>query len=264
MPMPGQPKPKAIVTGASSGLGRVFAKRLAAQGYDVVITARRQDLLEDLAQELNEKHGAHVEVVACDLAASEGRQRVSSFFDQPDTTLLINNAGYGKAGALADMDVAHLSGQVMLNATAVTELTYAAVQAFLRRGEGQILNISSLAGFMPVPGLAVYAATKAYVRNFSLAVAEELRGTGVHVSVLCPGYTDTGFFDVAGMDDRLKSKSMSPEDVVDFALARFAARDPLIVPGISNQMLTTFGQHLPLSLVARVAGFMFRRQAGKG
>lgn len=250
----------AVITGASSGIGRIFAERLAAGGYNLVVVARRGHLLEGLAGEVRRAHGVEVEVLAADLQSSEGCAEVERVLERSETNFLINNAGYGKAGRLVHTEPTHASGQVGLNVMALTRLTCAAVHAFARRGQGSIINISSLAGFMPIPGLAVYAATKAYVRNFTLAVAEELQGSGVKVAAVCPGYTDTGFFDVAGFGAKLRGKAMNARDVVDIALERFEAGERLIIPGVSNQVLTQLGQHLPLRLASKLAGLVFRRQ----
>ena len=253
----------AVITGASSGLGRIFAQRLAARNFNLVIAARRGQLLEGLAQEIRSMNGVQVEVLVADLQTFSGCDQVASVLQRPDVTLLINNAGYGKSGPLLKLDAGHAMGQVELNVLALTRLTHAAAQAFVRRGVGGIMNISSVAGFTPVPGLAIYAATKAYARNFTLAVADEMVGTGVKVAAVCPGYTDTGFFDVAEIGSRARQQAMDPAAVVDFALSRFDAGDVLIVPGASNQVVVQLGQHLPLRLAAKLAGFIFRRQMSK-
>jgi short-subunit dehydrogenase len=242
-------------------MGLLFARCLAKKGLDLVLVARRRDLLIELAAELRQEHGIQVEVEACDLRHASGCKRIEEILERPEVTTLVNNAGYGISGNLVTTEVESSCGQVELNVLALTRMSHAAARAFARRGNGGILNVSSLAGFLPVPGLAVYAATKAFVKSFTVALAEELDGSGVHVAVLCPGFTDTGFFDVAGFSDELRKRSMDAATVVEYALKRFEQGDKLIVPGVSNLLLTQLGRHLPLTLSSKVAGFVFRRQA---
>jgi len=250
----------AVVTGASSGLGKIFAQRLARRGFNIIAVARRAAELEALATELRSVFGVAVEVISADLRSRADCDRLAKQFEREEVTLLVNNAGYGKVSPLAQMDKEDVAGQIALNVTAVSLLTQAASAHFVRRAAGGILNVASLAGFMPVPGFAVYAATKAYVLSLSLALADELAGSGVRVSVACPGYTDTGFFDVSGLSSKIRGNAMSPDQVVDYVLKRFAAGELMIVPGFSNQLLTQVATHLPHQLAARAAGLIFRRQ----
>lgn len=250
----------AVVTGASSGLGKLYAQRLAGHGFNIIAVARRVAELEELAGELRSNFGVTVEVVAADLRSKAECQSLAEQFRREDVALLVNNAGYGKASPIAQLDKADIIGQIELNVMALSLLTHAAAACFVRRAAGGILNVASLAGFMPIPGFSVYAATKAYVLSLTLALAEEFAGSGVQVSVVCPGYTDTGFFDVSGLSNQIRGNAMSPEQVVDFTLKRFAAGEVMIVPGLTNQLLTQVASHLPHQLAARAAGFIFRRQ----
>jgi short-subunit dehydrogenase len=250
----------AVVTGASSGLGKIFAQRLAGRGYNIIAVARRAAELEALAAELRTGFGVVVDVISADLRSRGDCERLAKQFERDDVTLLLNNAGYGKVSSLAQTDKLDVAGQIELNVLALSLLTQAASANFVRRASGGILNVASLAGFMPVPGFSVYAATKAYVLSLSLALADELAGSGVRVSVACPGYTDTGFFDVSGLSSKIRGNAMSPDQVVDYVLKRFGAGEVMIVPGFSNQLLTQIAAHLPHQLAARAAGLIFRRQ----
>lgn len=187
----------ALVTGASSGIGRSFATALAGRGLDLVVVARRRDRLEELAAELSGPGGggAAVEVLVADLATEEGRVAVEQRLTDPGrpVDILVNAAGFGSAGRFVDLDPAGEQGQVEVNVTALLRLTRAALAPMVGRDRGAVLNISSLAGHQGIPGWATYSATKAFVTTFSRSVAAELQGTGVHVMVVMPGFTRTEF-----------------------------------------------------------------------
>jgi len=197
----------ALVTGASSGIGRAIAVRLAAGGSDLVVVARRRERLEELARELESAHGVKVEVLVADvtdpvqLATVEARLRAGA----PPVDLLVNNAGLGAQGDFADIALEWQESQIRLNVLAPVRLSHAALESMLNRGGGGILNVSSIAGLQPMPHLATYAATKAYLSSFSHALHEEVRGRGVTVTALLPGFTRTEFHEAAGM-----SRSMVP------------------------------------------------------
>lgn len=190
-----------LITGASSGIGRALAYEHASRGRDLVIVARRQEELEELANELRKSYGIEVRVIPADLTETDARQQLHRTLSDEgvEVDYLFNNAGYGGLGQFAEQDWSMLNGMISLNITAVTELLHLFLPGMIARGRGKVLNTSSTAGFMPGPLQAVYFATKAYVNSFSKAVASELSGTGVTVTALCPGAVKTEFADTAGM-----------------------------------------------------------------
>jgi uncharacterized protein len=189
---------RALVTGASSGIGEELARELATRHVDLILVARSADRLAELADELRRQHGVEVEVLAVDLTDETGLAAVEDRVRRTDAPidLLVNNAGVGQVGDFADLDVAGAQQQVELNVLAPVRITHAALPGLKDRGGG-ILNVSSIGANQPVPRMATYAATKAFLTSWSEALHEELRGSGVHVTVLAPGFTRTGFVDAA-------------------------------------------------------------------
>jgi short-subunit dehydrogenase len=183
----------ALVTGASSGIGRHLAGQLAADGCDLVILARRTGLLDELAAQLREQHKVSVEVLTADLTSPDGLAAATDRLSDAGrpVELLVNNAGVGSSGSFADLPAASVAAQVSLNVMALVALTHAALPSMLRRGHGGVLNVSSVAGFFAMPGSAVYGATKAFVTSFSESLSGEVADQGVHVTALCPGFTRT-------------------------------------------------------------------------
>jgi short-subunit dehydrogenase len=228
------------VTGASAGIGTAFAERLARDGYDLVLVARRRDRLEELAKRVRESHRVDVEVLAADLVDAGElltvEQRAAAF---PGLDLLVNNAGFGTVGPFHELDPDGVEREILLNDVALVRLTRAALPRMVERGHGAIVNVSSLAGFQPSPYNATYAATKAFVTSFSEAIAEELRGTGVLVQALCPGL---------------------PGPVVDASLDALRSRQVVCVPGLGNRVLSLTARTLPRALVARVMGMAVERR----
>ena len=190
----------ALVTGASSGIGEAIARQLAERGADVILVARRRDKLESLAGAIREAHGVRADVVAMDLgeAGAAGRLFEATEGAGRAVDVLVNNAGFGVHDRFADIAWERTASQLQLNVVSLTELTHRFVRVMLQRQRGWILNVASVGAYMPVPSYATYAAGKAYVRNFTEALAFELRGTPVHVCCLNPGATATEFMDVAG------------------------------------------------------------------
>lgn len=181
----------ALVTGASSGIGESFARLLAARGTDLVIVARRAELLDGLARELVERYRVAVEVLAADLTDPGQRAEVEGRLRAEPVELLVNNAGYGAFGAFAELPLDDHLAQIELNVAALVRLTHAVLPGMVARGRGGVLNVASMAGFTPSPGSATYGATKAYVASFSESLHSEVAGRGVHVTALCPGFTRT-------------------------------------------------------------------------
>jgi len=206
----------ALITGASSGIGKEFAKIHAARGGDLVLVARSEDKLAELKQALASEHGVHVMTICKDLGQSEAAQAV---YDQVkgagiEVDLLINNAGFGGRGKFHERSWQDDLAMINLNITALTALTRLLLPEFVLRGSGRVLNVSSTASLVPGPLQAVYYATKAYVTSFSNAIAEELKDTGVTVTNLMPGATESGFAQVADLGNTpLFSKTASAEDV---------------------------------------------------
>ena len=249
----------AVVTGASSGLGYIFAHRLAAQGLNIIAVARRKSLLEKLSEELRVQN-VLVEILVLDLSREEDVEKLSKVFLRENVCFLVNNAGLGNVGRFVDLTPAQAHNQIAVNVNAVVRLSHAAAHAFIRRGEGSILNIGSIAGFMPIPGFAVYAATKAFVKSFSGALAQELKGTGVRIASVCPGYTRTEFAESSGLNKAVDDRAMSAADVVEEALIRFEEGENEIVIGLSTRTIAQFGTLLPTGLAARISDFIFKRQ----
>jgi len=258
----GGPRRLAVVTGASAGIGQCFAERLAREAWDLVLVARRRERLDELAAKLREAHARRVDVVAADLTSPAGvhavEQRIAA---EPTLELVVNNAGFGTTGAFAELDRDGEEQELRLNVVALVRLTHAALEAFRERGHGTVINVSSLAGFQPAPFNATYAATKAFVNSFTQAVHEELRGSGVHVQLLCPGFTRTEFQEVAGArTDELPSFAwMEPEAVVEASLAGLRRGELIVIPGAGNKVMGAVLRALPSAAARRLGGALLRR-----
>lgn len=228
----------ALVTGASAGLGALFAEALAAEGHALILTARRADRLEALAARLRAGHGVAVETIALDLAAPGAAAALMAEVARRGrtVTLLVNNAGFGLGGAFAAQDADRIDRMIALNCASLTQLCRAVLPGMIAARRGAILNIASTAAFQPGPGMAVYYATKAFVLSLSEALHEEVRGQGVRVTALCPGPTATEFFDAGGSapDFALRRLAGDPHKVVRDGLAALAANRAVKVSGLAN------------------------------
>ena len=250
---------RALVTGASGGIGEEYARQLAAQGADVVLVARSGDALERLAAEVRERNGVRADVLVADLQTDAGVRAVEERVG--DVDLLVNNAGYGIARHLADVEPSDVDGMIRLNVLALARLTRAALPPMLARGHGGIVNVSSVAGFQPSPSFATYNATKAFVTMFTEALALEVHGTGVRVQALCPGLTRTGFQAVAGetgTDGLPDLLWQEPAEVVRASLAGLRRNKVIVVPGAHNKVLVAGSSVLPNGIKRRVAGAVMR------
>jgi short-subunit dehydrogenase len=222
-------------------MGAEFARQLAARGMHLVLTARRNELMESLAQELHTKHGTRCEIIAADLSDPTQPLRILQEIEKKGITieLLINNAGFGVVGEVNQADVSRMLQLIRLNVSALTELTYRLLPGMLERGHGAILNVSSLSAFQPVAYMGVYAASKAFVLHFSEALHCELKDRGITVTAVCPGVTRTSFFDVAGAPGWLqKHSSLTVETVVKAGLKAMSRRRQCVIPGWRNYLLT--------------------------
>lgn len=257
---------RALVTGASAGIGRAIAVELAARRTDLVLVARNEARLKELADELSGAHGIDVEVLPADLTLPADRERVEQrVADQPIVDCVVNNAGWGPYGDMAGSDVATEADCVELNVTALTRLTQVAAQTFNARRRGGILNVSSLAGFQPNPGHATYGATKAFVTSLTEAVHEELLDSGVHVTALCPGYTRTEFHDrsdwhVGGVPASVWGRA---EDVARVGIDALVANRAIAIPGGPNRAVGNLSRVLPSGVTRKVTKLLVSR-GGRG
>jgi short-subunit dehydrogenase len=245
----------ALVTGASSGIGVAIATELAARGHGVTLVARREERLRELADRLSTTHSVRAEVVAADLSDSPGRDGLASRLEELglEVEVLVNNAGYGDSGNLARADREWLVGMVRLNCEALLDLQARFSAAMVDRGRGAILNVASTASFQPLPGMATYAATKAFVLSLTEASHVELKSKGVTATALCPGPVRTEFVEVAGVggwDENLPGPFWTDvEDVARHAVDGLEKGKRVVVPGVLNRAGALTGLHSPRSIL---------------
>ena len=246
----------ALITGASSGIGLDLAK-LMAPNFDLIITARNQSDLESIARELEAAHGNQVHVIPGDLAKADAPQQLFSEIERRSlqVDLLVNNAGFGSYGAFAEGDPQTDLDMIQVNITALTSLAKLALPGMLARKRGRIMNVASTAGFQPGPLMAVYYATKAYVIMFSEAIANELKGSGVTVTCLCPGATATKFAGRAKMEESrlFKMGAMRSEDVARAGYRAMMRGRIMVIPGLFNKLLMQSVRFSPRKLVTAVS-----------
>ena len=246
-----------LVTGASSGIGSELAKCFAAEGCRLVLVSRKADALETLATELRKDHKIQAQVFTADLARPETPVRLAARLDHVGirVDVLVNNAGFGAQGPFAQLDLQRQLDMVQVNVTAVMHLTGLLLPGMLKRRHGGILNVASTAAFQPGPGMAVYYATKAFVLSFTEAIAEELAGTGITVSALCPGPTTTNFGKAAGGHFRpiAHKVAMSAEAVARIGHRAFRRGQVVAVTGLRNEILAASVRFTPRALVRKVA-----------
>jgi uncharacterized protein len=247
----------ALVTGASAGIGREFARQLARRAESLVLVARRRERLEQLRDELiKSRPNLHVHIRTVDLSHDDQRDELCDWLarEKIDIDFLINNAGLGDMGSFATSDAARVDQLIQVNIAALTLLTRKLLPPMIAKNSGAILNVSSSAGFLPIAGFAVYAATKAYVTSFSEAIRAELHGTGVIVSTLCPGPVHTEFGDVANRPGRQPERGpeivyVSVERVVRDAMAAIEANRALVIPGFIMKLGMFFVRLTPMSVL---------------
>jgi len=249
-----------LITGASSGIGEAFARKLAALGRNVFLVARSEDKLIALCNELGRTNSVRAQYLALDLSKTESPHQLFAETEKRglNVDLLINNAGFGALGDFSTLDLNRQLNMIDLNVKALVELTYRFLQPMLQQKQGAIVNVASTAGFQPVPYMSIYAATKSFILNFSEALWEENRRHGVHVMALCPGVTETNFFEASQMQRPPMRIGQTPEDVVEAAVRGLARKKSLVISGWTNFLMVESERVVPRSLITRVAGRALR------
>lgn len=264
--MNARPRPIALVTGASAGLGRTFATQLAREGYDLVLVARDGERLRELSTDLMRQNGAQCEVLSADLTIEDDVSRVVERIDRAPIDLLVNNAGFGTRGSLARTSPADQEAMIRVHVLAAHRLAQAAVQRMVAQGSGAIINVSSIASWLTSPGNVNYNATKAWQRVFIESLSLELKRTGVYVQALCPGYTHTEFHHRGGMDKKRIPAWwwMSAERVVADSLRALRRRRPVVVvPGAGYKLAVLLIRFLPRWLLRLILSTL-RGSRGSG
>ena len=244
-----------LITGASAGIGAELARQLADRGHNVVLVARREQRLRELAEQLRLLYGIHADVEPCDLTDADARRDLVArlLAGEREVVGVCNNAGFGTVATLLASDLEREQQVVRLNVEAVHHLTGGFLPRMVERGEGAILNVASTAAFQPLPGFATYAASKAFVHSFSEAVHSELSGTGVSVTSLCPGFTKTEFEQAAGAEDAASKLPgftwMESDDVARQAIDGMRAGKRTVVPGALNKAVSTSGRYIPRTVL---------------
>lgn len=259
-------RPTALVTGASGGIGRDLAKLLGAGGHDLILVARSRDTLELLAAEMRREHGVNATVITADLSAPDAAEQVARDIETRGlrVDVLVNNAGFGLYGAYLETDGDREMQMIRLNVEALTQLTKLLLPAMAARGAGKIMNVASTAAFQPGPYMAVYYATKAYVLSYSEALAEELSGSGVTVTCLCPGVTSTGFQSTAELQ---RSRLLQSSVVMDSMTVARAGYDGLmrgkriVIPGVMNKAMVQSLRLTPRRLITKIVKAIQRSAA---
>jgi len=233
----------ALITGASSGIGRAFAEQLAAQGLNLILVARRQELLETFARESRQKYEVDVELIVADLATKQGLRHVEQrISEKNDLIYLINNAGFGIPGLFVDIPLENHLAMLRVHAEATTRFCHAALHGMLAVNQGVLINVSSMAAFLPSPASVMYCATKTYLNTFSIALQKQLRHTHIKVQALCPGYTYSGFHDTPEYAQFNRSKIpkwawMTSEEVTKRSLQALHHKRVVFVPGLFNRVV---------------------------
>lgn len=256
MPLPSSTY--ALITGASSGIGSDLARVFAREGHHLVLTSRSQERLEALAVEIRGSSKVEVVVMPADLSQPHAAERLAALLGDKNIEVgtLVNNAGFGMWGSFLGLDANKQSEMIRLNIAALTELTRLLAPEMVKRGKGKILNVASTAAFQPGPFMAVYFATKAYVLSFSMALGEELKGTGVCVTCLCPGSTATRFAETSSMDEsRFYNllKPMSPMEVAEIGYRALQRGEDCRVAGWINRLQVFLTRFASIRLATRIA-----------
>jgi uncharacterized protein len=243
-----------LITGASGGIGEAFARQLAGKGMNLILVARSQDKLAALAADLSNAHRVRADVIAADLVQPGAAQGVYDRARALDlrVDLLVNNAGFATHGFFEQLPLARQLEEIALNVSALVELSHAVLPDMLARRDGGIINVASTAAFQPIPYMAIYGASKAFVLSFSEALWAENRGRGVTITALCPGATETGFFDVVAAEEASLGRRASPADVAALGLHALERGQPSAIHGLNNYLLANLSRAVPRSITARI------------
>ena len=254
-----------LITGASSGIGEAFARRLAAEKRNLVLAARSENKLHQLCDELMLKHDITAHYIVADLTNPKADEKIFEETEKHSMEVewLINNAGVGSMGEFSQLKLENELEMINLNITVLVALTYRYLQKMRERKSGVIINVASTASFQPVPFMATYAATKAFVKSFSEAIAEENRPFNILVTALCPGPTETNFFDAANIgasvkDAFLKKGMQTPEEVVEAGLNAVKSGKSSVISGWTNFLTARLGNFVPNSLITRAVSGVLR------
>lgn len=254
--------PLALITGASSGIGLELSKLFASGGDDVVLVARSEDKLNELATQIERDHGVTATVITTDLAMPAGVDQLCDRLEEQKLEVdhLVNNAGFGALGKFAELPIDRQTDMVMVNVVALTRLTRKLLPDMLKRGTGGVLNVGSIAAYQAGPNMAVYYATKAYVLSFTEALREELAGTGLHVTCLEPGPTASGFGDDSGMGklDMFSTQTMTSVMVAKAGYDGYRKNDDIVIPGWKNRLMVTGTGFLPRFATRKLVGKLQR------
>jgi uncharacterized protein len=255
-----------LITGASSGIGEAFARKLATQAHDLLLVARSEDKLIGLCNELGRNHNVRAQYFVADLSQPDAPARLFAETRERnlEIDLLINNAGFGSMGEFAALDLQRELNMIDLNVRSLVELTHLFLQPMRERKRGSIINVASTASFQPVPFMATYAATKAFVLSFSEALWEENRPHGIKVMALCPGVTETGFFEASQMKRPPARAAQTSKQVVDVALRAWKRGKSSVISGWPNKITAQTERVVPRALVLRAVGAIMRPYIEKG
>lgn len=249
-------KKTALITGASSGIGWEFAKIFAQHGYNLVLTARREDRLNTLKNILHKAYDVEVTCIVCDLTEKTAAEGIVDRVKRLNLTIdvLVNNAGFGVFGKFVDTDAQRLTDMIQVNVTALVQLTRLLVPGMVERKEGHILNVASMAGFVPGPLMSVYYASKSFVISFSEALCNELKNTSVHVTVLCPGPVKSEFQQVAYEKDTRADSAHIPtaQETAQFGFEAMQNKELFAIPGAFNRLMPFLVRVLPRSVVTHI------------
>lgn len=255
-------KATALITGASSGIGEAFARLMAAKGINLVLTARREDRLRAIAEELS--RSVSVDIISCDLSDKTGAEQLIEAVQSLNVTvdILINNAAVSGQGSFADSSASEVDELLILNIRSMTQLIHHFLAEMKQRRLGKILNVASVAAFQPVPSLAQYAASKAYVLSLTEALAEELRGTGVTTTALCPGITRTQMISESAVSDLPEMLVSTPETVAQQGFDAMMREEVVHIPGLINETAVALSRFQPRGMIRNLGGLFAKFNAG--
>ena len=257
---------RALITGASSGIGRKIAERFANHGYDLLLVARREELLQEIKEEIEKNYSVNCDYYACDITKDAKKVHEYVHSNRYVISVLVNNAGYGDYSKFIDSDIDKNLKMIELNNSALVELTYYFIKDMKENGGGHIINTGSVASLVPGPYMAVYYATKAFVMSFSMALREELRKDNIKVSVLCPAPTKSDFWKVANGETTSVYNNIfarTPDNAADTAMHMFEHNLPYEIDGLAYKIAINVARHMPLELCARLMGFVQSKTKSK-